>query len=229
MSESQGLSIEEPPTKKARKLVKKKFDSIDEDEVLDLNGQGTQDDDEIGDDDIDRDDMNEDEEDNEIHHQYRFMGRANPGFDVSAHDLREAQEIFGEDLDELDEDVDESGEKIDETVVSRPNFEYFQQVKSFSLTRDEEIRNSDTPERFHFIFDGIKNTQVNYDIEAVWVVRKMYDQAMLNRKEFSDLKSQEFMKSIPIILPMIHVCTLSTLLSISTIIGSFLCSYRRMD
>lgn len=204
--ESELLATEEPPTKKARKLVKKKFDTIDEDEVLDLNSQGdSQNDDEVGEDDIEGNDIDENEEENEFHHQYRFMGRASQGFDVSAHDLREAQEIFGEGLDELDEDADEAGEAVDEAAISRPNFEYFQQVQSFSLASDEDIRNSDTPERFHFIFDGIKDIQVNYDIEAVWVVRKMYDQAKLNRKELSDSKSQELLKSIPIILPMIHV------------------------
>lgn len=194
-----------PPLKKARKLVKKNVATIDEDEVLDLNGQGDENN-HIDDENEIEDQDDQDEDENEFYQQYRFMGRAsNQGFDVSAHDLREAQEIFGEGLDELDENVDETVEDGDNTAAPPLSFEYFQQVQSFSLAFDEDIRNSDVPERFHFVFEGIKDLPVNYEIEAVWIVRKLREIAKLHRLEFSDAKSQELMDAIPHILAFIHV------------------------
>lgn len=216
MSENSSVNEEdEPLRKKPRRLVKRNEATIDEEEVRDLQNISTAttsklDHESHADGDAGEGSADEkSEDDNDSYQQsYHYSGNFARSYEVSSDQLREAQDIFGEGMEDFeDEDLEGSADNtalVDES--RKTSFEYIQLLQNFSLAEDEQIRTEDIPERYLTLYEGLVDVpETLEEDEASWIYRKMIQKNAdykldLNREHTNDLKND-----IPIILQLIHV------------------------
>lgn len=219
MSENSSVAEEdEPLRKKPRRLVKRNEATIDEEEVRDLQNlssgaSGKFDHDSHADGDVAEgsgDDKSEDDNDS-YQRGYHYAGNFARSYEVSSDQLREAQDIFGEGMEDF-EDEDLEGTADNATLVDesrKTSFEYIQLLQNFSLAEDEQIRIEDIPERYLTLYEGLMDVPESLEEdEANWIYRKMIQKTADNKVDFTRDHTNDLKNDIPIILQLMHVSSL---------------------
>lgn len=192
-----GLKTVEPMPKRSKK------ENDDEDSLTQLPNSGSAD---------NENDMKEEEEgddgemmdDDDLYPYGDYPGafaqsRFNTNYQISSEQLREAQDIFGEAMDDVvfNPDVDGTAD-----IASHPtsSFEYIQLLQNFSLDEDEIIRSTDIPERFQLLPQYADGSCERIDqSECDWIAEQ-FSRCVRSADEYEAL-----VQSIPIVLELLHV------------------------
>lgn len=192
------------------KRVKKDHAGDDEDEsITRLPGMGSDDDENINNEVEGDDDGEMMDDDDDLYPYSGYSGafaqsRFNSNYQISSEQLREAQDIFGEAMDEIvfNPDVDQAQQDMTHPTGS---FEYIQLLQNFSLDEDEIIRSTDIPERFQLMpqYSDISRERVD-QLECDWIAEQ-FSHRVRSAEEY-----QALVQSIPAVLELLHVSRITS-------------------